>query len=144
MTDTEDGRQGRFKWAEKVAAERSQTVTATLLPKLFAPDVADGNPLIGQVRRMILDTPRAGIIGSLNGMAVRHNASATLATINVPVLILTWDKDQIIPRATAEAMAAVIPNATLAIVEIAGHMPMLEGPEATSTALRKFLSVVGE
>jgi pimeloyl-ACP methyl ester carboxylesterase len=142
--DTEEGRQGRFKLAEKVTAEGSQAVAAAMLPKLFAPDLADGDPLIKQVRQMILDTPCAGIIGSLNGMALRHNASATLATIGVPALILAGTDDQIIPAAKAAAMAAVMPNATLIMIEKAGHMPMLERPEATTTALRKFLSSVDE
>jgi 3-oxoadipate enol-lactonase len=142
--DTEEGRQGRFKLAEKVATEGSQAVAAAMLPKLFAPGLAAGDPLIEQVQQMILNTPRAGIIGSLNGMAVRHNATATLATIDVPALILTGDKDQLIPPARAEAMAAVIPKATLTIIENAGHLPMLERPDATATALCRFLSAVGD
>jgi len=141
--DTEQGRQGRFKMAEKVAAAGSQAVASAMLPKLFAPSLAATDPLIEQVRQTILNTPCDGIIGSLNGMALRHNAEGMLSTIDVPVLILTGDKDQIIPRAKAEAMAAIIPKATLAIIENAGHMPMLERPEATTTAIRKFLSQVG-
>jgi pimeloyl-ACP methyl ester carboxylesterase len=60
------------------------------------------------------------------------------------VLILTGAEDQIIPKAKAEAMAAVNAKATLTVIEKAGHVPMLERPEATTTALRKFLSAVGE
>jgi pimeloyl-ACP methyl ester carboxylesterase len=142
--DTEEARQGRLRMAGKVAAEGSQAVATAMLPKLFAPALAVGDPMIEQVRQMILKTPRAAIIGSLNGMAVRPNAIATLATINIPMLILTGDKDQLIPRARAEAMTALLSKATLAIVENAGHMPMLERPEATTTAIRRFLSAVGE
>ncbi len=115
-----------------------------MLPKLFAPDLAAGNPAYDQVRQMILATPRAGVVGSLNGMAIRPDATPLLATIDVPALILTGDKDQIISLAKAQAMAAAIPKATLAVIENAGHMPMLERPEATTTAIRKFLSAVGE
>ncbi len=142
--DTEEGRQGRFQLAEKVAAEGSQAVAAAMLPKLFAAGMAAGDSVLERAREMILDTSRAGIIGSLNGMAVRHNASATLATINVPALVLAGAEDQIIPVAKAVAMAAVIAIATLTIIEKAGHVPMLERPEVTTTALRKFLSTVDE
>jgi pimeloyl-ACP methyl ester carboxylesterase len=142
--DTDEGRQARFKLAEKVAAEGNQAVAAAMLPRLFAPGLAMGDPIAEQVRQMILTTPRAGIIGSLNGMAVRHNANTTLSTISDPVLILTGDNDQIIPLARAEAMAALIPKARLAIIENSGHMPMLERPEATTTAIRKFLSAVAD
>ena len=36
-------------------------------------------------------------------------------------------------------MAAAIPKVTLAIIENAGHMPMLEQAEATTAAIRNFL-----
>jgi pimeloyl-ACP methyl ester carboxylesterase len=41
-------------------------------------------------------------------------------------------------------MAAIIPKATLRIIENGGHLPMLEWPDATATTLRRFLSAVGE
>ncbi len=142
--DTEEARSGRVKMAEKVAKEGSQAVATAMLPRLFAPALSTGDPIVEQVRQMILKTPGAAIISSLNGMAARPDSSAMLRTINVPMLILTGDKDQIIATATAEAMAARLPKATLAVIENAGHMPMLERPEATTTAIRKFLSDVGE
>ena len=35
-------------------------------------------------------------------------------------------------------------TATLTMIEHAGHMPMLEQPEATTTAIGNFLGGVGE
>ena len=130
--------------AEKVAAEGSKVVAEAMLPKLFAPNLPAGAPIIDQVRQMILNTPPAGIIGTLKGMAVRPDSGPLLPNLNIPVLILTGDKDQIIPPDKAKAMAAAITTATLTMVENAGHMPMLEQPEATTTAIRSFLSEVGE
>jgi pimeloyl-ACP methyl ester carboxylesterase len=60
-----------------------------------------------------------------------------------PVLIVAGDQDQIIPPDKASTLAAAIKTATLAIIEHAGHMPMLEQPEATTSALESFLSKVG-
>lgn len=142
--DTDEGRQGRFKLVEKVAAQGSQVVADAMLPKLFAPQLSPADPSIDQARQMILQTPSAGIIGSLQGMAARDDSTALLSQIKVPALILAGDQDQIIPIAKAEATAVAIPRSTFTIVEQAGHMPMLERPEATTTALRKFLSAVGD
>lgn len=142
--DTEEGRQGRYKMAEKVAAEGSKVMAEAMIPKLFAPDLPAEAPIREQVRRMILNTPPAGIIGTLKGMAVRSDSGAMLAKLNLPVLILTGDKDQIIPPEKAKALASAISTATLTMVANAGHMPMLEQPEATTKALRDFLSEVGE
>lgn len=142
--DTEDGRQGRYKMAEKVAAEGSKVVAEAMLPKLFAANLPAGAPIIEQVRQMILNTPSLGIIGALKGMALRPDSGALLPRLGIPVLLLTGDKDQIIPPGKAKAMAEAISTSTLTTVENAGHMPMLEQPEATTTAIRKFVSEVGE
>jgi 3-oxoadipate enol-lactonase len=140
--DTEEGRISRLKLADQVMVEGNQVVAAAMLPKLFAPGLDAGDPLIEQVRQIILATPRAGLVGSLKGMAVRHDSVAMLCRINVPALILTGDQDQLIPRAKSEAMDAAIPGATLTIVEKAGHLPMLERPKTTTTALREFLGTL--
>jgi len=141
--DTEEGRQGRYKVAEKVAAEGSKVVAEAMIPKLFAPDLPAEAPILSQVRQLILNTQPAGIIGTLKGMAVRLDSSALLPNLSMPVLLLTGDKDQIIPPGKAKEMASAIRTATLTKVANAGHMPMLEQPEATTTAIRNFLSAVG-
>lgn len=142
--DTEEGRQGRYKLVTKVAARGSHVVAEAMLPKLFAPDLPAGSPIVEQVRQLILSTNPAGIVGSLEGMAARPDSGLLLSKINVPVLILTGDQDQIIAPDKAKAMGGAMKSATLAIVENAGHMPMLEQPEATTTALGNFLAGVGK
>jgi pimeloyl-ACP methyl ester carboxylesterase len=94
-------------------------------------------------RQMILNTPRAGIIGTLQGMAARENTEAILAKMKVPVLLLAGEHDQIIPPAKSQALAAAVPGVTLVMVEKAGHMPMLEEPVRTTAAIREFLSTSG-
>jgi 3-oxoadipate enol-lactonase len=142
--DTDEGREGRYRMAEKVAAEGIKVVAEAMLPKLFAVNLSAEAPIIEPVRQLILNTQLAGIIGSLQGMAVRPDSGALLPTISIPVLILAGDQDQIIPPDKAKAMAAALATATRTMVENAGHMPMLEQPDATTTAIRSFLSAVGE
>jgi 3-oxoadipate enol-lactonase len=141
--DTEEGRQGRYKLVDKVAAEGSKAVAEALLPKLFAPGLPAEAPIINQVRQMILQTPVAGIIGSLKGMALRPDSTPILTNIHIPTLVVAGSKDQIIPQEKAKSLAAGLPAATLTLVDNAGHMPMLEQPEATTTAIRQFLHAVG-
>ena len=141
--DTAEGRQGRVQLAEKVAAEGSQVAADAMLPKLFAPGLAAGHPVWEQVRGMILNTQPAGIIGALHGMAARPDSNPILSTIDVPVLVVTGDKDQIIPLAKAEAMTAASPKATLKVIANAGHMTMLEQPSVTTAAIDEFLRAAG-
>jgi len=140
--DTEEVRQGRLELAQQVVAEGAEVVASAMLPRLFASELPASDPLFERALRMIVETPRAGIVGSLRGMARRNDESDLLATINVPTLILSGTKDQIIPPAKAQALAASVPNAQLSMIENAGHLPMWEAPEATTSALRSFIMTV--
>ncbi len=142
--DTPEGREGRFKTVDKVNAEGSKAVADAILPRLFAPDLPSDEPIVEHVRTIILNTKPEGIIGALKGMAARPDSTDILPQIHVPVLIVTGDKDQIIPAKKADAMASAIPKATLATVEDAGHMAMLEQPRATTMAIRNFLEELEE
>jgi pimeloyl-ACP methyl ester carboxylesterase len=137
--DTDEARQGRFKLVERVATEGAVAVAAAMMPRLFAPGGVGGEGVVEEVRQMILKTPRAGIIGALRGMAARENTEAVLAKIKVPVLLLAGEHDQLIPPAKSQALAAAVPGAKLAIIEKAGHMPMLENPARTTAAIGEFL-----
>ena len=142
--DTEEGRQNRHKLVEKVVANGVQVVAEAMLPKLFAADHPAETPIIEPVRQLMLSTPLAGIVGSLQGMAARPDCGALLPKINIPALLLAGDQDDIIAPEKAQAMAAALPMASLTLIANAGHMPMLEQPDAILTALRKFLSNLGE
>jgi 3-oxoadipate enol-lactonase len=142
--DSEETRQGRFTTAENVFGNGSGVVAQAMMPKLFAPNTDPEEDFVDQVRNIILTTRPSGIIGTLKGMAGRPDSTDLLPDLKIPTLILSGDKDQIISLAKAEAMAAAIPAATLVTVEDAGHMPMLEQPQATTLAIRNFLSTIKE
>jgi pimeloyl-ACP methyl ester carboxylesterase len=140
--DTDEATQGRFKLVEKVEAEGAAPAASALLPKLFAPGGGTPESVIEEARQMMLNTPRAGIVGALKGMAARENTEAVLAKMSVPVLILAGEKDQLIPPARSQALAAAVPRATLTILERAGHMPMLEDPQGTTAAIAGFMDAL--
>jgi len=139
--DTEEARQGRFKTIEKVAAEGNTVVAAAMIPRLFAPG-ADPR-IVDVARQMILNTPRAAIIGTLQAMAARENTEAVLAKMKVPVLLLAGEHDQIIPLVKSQSLAAAVPGAKLVVIEKVGHMPMLEDPARTTAEIGEFLRTSG-
>jgi pimeloyl-ACP methyl ester carboxylesterase len=59
-----------------------------------------------------------------------------LADVNVPVLVITGAEDRITRPQESEEIAAALPDATLSIVEGAGHFPFIEAPE-------RYLGVIG-
>lgn len=74
-------------------------------------------------------------IASLNKSDTRE----LLWRITVPTLVIVGEKDIITPPAESRALSDGIPNSTLAVIENAGHFPMLEQPIEFNRALRVFL-----
>ena len=65
----------------------------------------------------------------------RQDSRPTLATIRVPTAVIVGDADRITPPDAAHEMADAIEGATLTVIERAGHMALLEQPEATTGAI---------
>jgi pimeloyl-ACP methyl ester carboxylesterase len=144
FADTEDARQGRYKLANKVKLEGSGAVVEFMLPRLFAPNPPDDETLTEQVTALMQATRPLGLIGTLQGMAVRPDTSTLLATLDLPVLLVAGDKDAIVPLARMETMAASLKKGLLATIENAGHMMMMEQPQATTMAIRQFLEELAQ
>nr|BAL54785.1 hypothetical conserved protein [uncultured Acetothermia bacterium]BAL59864.1 hypothetical conserved protein [Candidatus Acetothermum autotrophicum] len=61
-----------------------------------------------------------------------------LGAISVPTLVLCGREDKLTPVKYSEYLQRNIPNAHLRVIERAGHMVMLEQPDAVAQALREF------
>ena len=69
----------------------------------------------------------------------RPDQQDTLRRVRVPVLILCGREDKLCPVERHDLMHSLIPGSTLAIIEGAGHLPVLEQPEETTAALARWL-----
>ncbi len=69
----------------------------------------------------------------------RPDRQETLRGVRVPTLILCGREDRLCPVERHELMHVLIPDSKLEIVEGAGHLPVLENPAATNTALARWL-----
>jgi pimeloyl-ACP methyl ester carboxylesterase len=58
----------------------------------------------------------------------------------VPSLVIGAEQDQAIPVEESRNLAERLPNASLCLIPEAGHMVMMEQPEAVNSALKKFLT----
>ncbi len=72
----------------------------------------------------------------------RFDVMDQVAAITCPTLVLCGAEDKMTPPRYAEYLASQIPNARLVIVPNAGHMVMLEQPEAVAQALQEFLATL--
>jgi pimeloyl-ACP methyl ester carboxylesterase len=64
-----------------------------------------------------------------------------LGQIGVPTLIVCGREDKLTPVKYSEYLRDHIPNASLKVIEGAGHMVMLEQPEQLNQAIREFLAL---
>ncbi len=62
-----------------------------------------------------------------------------LGGILIPVLVIAGTEDRMVAPQQAEFLHAHLPRAELVWIEGAGHLVMLEQPEATNQAIRAFL-----
>jgi 3-oxoadipate enol-lactonase len=97
------------------------------------PDIYDA------MHRMMAQAPAAGIIGALEAMIERPDSTPTLATIDVPTLIVVGDEDVLTPAKDARIMQASLPGSRLEILQQAGHLSNVERPAAFNTVVSEFV-----
>jgi pimeloyl-ACP methyl ester carboxylesterase len=84
------------------------------------------SPAVQQLRSEI----RAGLPGI---------APEVLGAIRQPVLILWGRHDGVLPISSVDYFRAHLPNASVELVENAGHLPMLERPRFVARRIERFL-----
>jgi pimeloyl-ACP methyl ester carboxylesterase len=111
-----------------------------LAPRLFA-SVADIG-VAARARAIAFEQPITGLVATQETIRDRKDSRPTLATIDVPVLILVGDEDGLTPPADSEAMAAALADARLVRVAGSGHLLPLERPDEVAEQLVAFLREV--
>lgn len=69
----------------------------------------------------------------------RPDASADLAAVGCPTLILCGEQDSWSPPAQHRAMQSLVPHAALEIIPECGHMATMEAPGSVSEAMHRWL-----
>jgi 3-oxoadipate enol-lactonase len=97
-----------------------------------------GTPEAVGLRAMLRRTAPDGYAGAAEAIAAADLSQST-SGLSVPTLILVGDQDLATPVAAAEAMRDAIPGAQLKQLSGLAHIPTIEGPEAVTEAMRRFL-----
>jgi len=95
--------------------------------------------LIEQVRSLMGDASPGGVIGALEAMRLRADATEELSRIEVPTLVVVGDQDVLSPPAIAEAMSSAIAASRFALMRKSGHLSNLEAADQFNAALGAFL-----
>lgn len=140
QADTPEGRAARLKVAAEVEKTGPEPFLDSMIPRLLGETTRRNRPDVVQAaRQMMRKSSAPGIAAVQRGMAERHGSVPTLATIDVPTLVLAGEEDVLIPQADSELMQRGIIGSRLRVVPKAGHYAVFEQPEAAGALLREFL-----
>jgi pimeloyl-ACP methyl ester carboxylesterase len=95
--------------------------------------------LIGRIVAMFERKSADTFARQIRALLGRPDASAVLGAIAVPALVLCGRQDSWAPVPQHQQIHQRIAQATLAVVEEAGHMAPMERPDAVSAHLLRWL-----
>ena len=141
-----DSDETRAKRREMIALARARgtgAVADAQIGGMVGRTTREKHPDIGdEVHRMLTMAPVEGVIGALEAMMNRPDSTPTLATIDVPTLIIVGDEDVLTPPKEARAMHDRIAGSRLEILAGAGHVSNVERPAAFNHVASEFLGVL--
>jgi 3-oxoadipate enol-lactonase len=141
--DSEKTRQGRMKKAELVKAKGIEAYTDESIKSLFAAtSFTARKEEVRAVRRIILQNSPDFICDGLAALAERKETCSSLASINIPVLILVGKEDTITPPSEAEYLHYNIRGSEMKVIPYAGHLANLENTHEFNDYLKKFIDHV--
>ncbi|MEU6841560.1 alpha/beta fold hydrolase [Streptomyces sp. NPDC046716] len=138
--ETPEGKEHRARLADRLLAEGMAGYADEVIDKMLAAYNVTALPRVAaDVLAMMRATDPRGAAAALRGRAERPDYRESLAAARVPALVVVGADDVYTPVAEAEAIARLIPDATLAVIEGAGHLPGAEQPARFNAVLLDFL-----
>ena len=141
--DTDEARDKRRALVEVARTRGSGAVADGQIAGMLGKTTREKRPaLIDEVHRMLESAPVEGIVGALEAMMARVDSTETLATIDVPTLIVVGGEDVLTPLSEAEILHEAIRGSRLEVIEHAGHVSNMERPAAFNHVLSEFLAAL--
>ena len=103
------------------------------------PDRLSDTPLIDAILTMFERKTADRFARQQNALLTRPDASPVLTALRVPTLLLCGRQDSWASVAQHTAIQVLAPHALLSVIEDAGHMVLMERPEATIQVIHQFL-----
>ncbi|MCX2184365.1 alpha/beta hydrolase [Streptomyces sp. SKN60] len=127
--------------------ERGRRATADLfagLIKKYSFSSKDVDPAVARFAERMIESTPIDVVAAFYPAFADHDGTAALAAFReLPVLALAGDRDLVTPSSHTEVIADLLPDAELVIVPDAGHLVMLEHPEAVTDRIADLLVRAG-
>lgn len=139
--DDDEGRRARMSSIDTIRRTRkTRDFVDGMLPKLLADRSRDDEELVETIRSLMTSASITAVVAAQHAMAVRPDSSDVLPSIPCPTLLIAGTEDVITPPEITRRMADAIPNATLKLIEGAGHLPPIEKPDEFNETVVEFLT----
>lgn len=134
LADSAEGKAGRYKAASEIMKSGVGSIA-----KAFPPKLTPDERVQAYLQELITKQSPAGLAGALKAMAERDDSSPILSSFEFPVSIVHGELDELISIHRAQEVRGAISHAVLTELSGVGHMPMMEDPHSTASALKKLL-----
>ena len=139
-----DSEETRAKRVATIALARERgpgAVADAQITGLVGKTTRERHPDVVEHLHQILSTaPMEGICGAADAMLSRPDSTPTLATIDVPTLVVVGEEDAITPVKEARQMHEAIRGSRLEVIPGAGHASSFERPAAFNHLISEFLA----
>jgi pimeloyl-ACP methyl ester carboxylesterase len=129
-------RSARQQLIDRSLAGQYAGITPRLTKLNQHPSTQNDTSILALRDRMAAEYGAEKFIAHSRALMTRPDRHDVLARLDIPVQLIVGREDLVTPLAASQAMLQAHPRAQLHIVEDAGHMVVLEKPEAVAAALR--------
>lgn len=127
-------------WRRRTLDGEFEQVAAELSLATLAATRRHDHQLAGANAAMSVTVGPEGFLRQLSAQSARPDSRACLATISVPVLVVSGELDEVCPPALQREIVELCPAAELAVVDGGGHMVPLECPDVLARWARAWLA----
>ncbi len=120
------------------AGRLEEILRQVMRPEFLAPGPGRVE-VLNSFLQMAMDLGPEVFIRQVRALQKRSDQQPTLRKCRCPVLVMCGELDGLTPLKRHVFMADLIPYAQLKVIPDAGHLPVLEQPEAVNAALRDWL-----
>lgn len=138
LADTQEKKENRDKAIIAIKKNHKQFVKL-FFETLLAPQ--NRKRFKDELKRLVVianTISKQALVNSLEGMKDRPKRDWILEMAKYPVLFIVGKHDAVIPYESVLKQAELVKNATVVLLENAGHLAFLEEEEATIKAVKKF------
>ena len=146
LLDTHAGRETAFNklrsllMGSAVKAFGPRPLSPEIIRLFFSSDTRKTKqPLIDEWKERFASVHVPSMLRALRALRRRDSVLDRLGEIKVPALVIVGEHDRLLPPSYSNEIAARLTDASLVVVEKAGHLSTLEQPESVTSAMVSFL-----